>query len=458
MLKPIFRSCTTMLLGTALLMWGSLAHASLSIQFAEPQWTFLLNNTPLRETQAQLKPEERAFAKTIQPLLAEGQYQKVISAFSKRKLEGDSPALQLLRGQVLLTLKRPKEAKVALNVAITQMPDLALAHRALSLIYLQQADYPQAQTHLTRALELGAIDAQLYAQMAYSNLQLNQPASAVAGYRNALLLQPQNRQWQDGLLYAFIRSQAWSQASALLTEMLAAHPKDAHLWLQRAQIALKQQHYTQAISSLEMALTYGDTSTTNGAQLAQLHMEHGSPARAVAILTQQMGQFVRATSTEQQPVYSTIARWLIIKQEWALLTKLLREVDKHKSKLTATQQSQLAGYRATMLLEKGQKKHAQTQLARALKLDATNGYALIVMAELLRSLNRPEQAALYYQRAEAMPEFRHRAQLGHAQLAINQRDYPQALQLLRKAHKHHPERHDLAANIRSLEQLIRQQE
>ena len=46
-----------------------------------------------------------------------------------------------------------------------------------------------------------------------------------------------------------------------------------------------------------------------------------------------------------------------------------------------------------------------------------------------------------------------RALLSHAQLAIDQQDYDQALLLLRKAYRRNPAREDLNQNIKTLERI-----
>ena len=214
--------------------------ASISISMQEPKWEFLLQNQPTLQTQAQLAAGESGFARQIQPLLATQNYSAVMKAFESRDLASDSVALKQLRGQVLLSLKRYPEAEQALQAALKSMPDLALAHRSLSMVYLLQKQYEPARKHLRRSLELGVADVQVYGQLAYINLQLGQPGSAIAGYQTALLLEPDNTQWQQGLLYALINSQAFDQAQGLLDSMLKANPQSADLWLQRGQIALRQ--------------------------------------------------------------------------------------------------------------------------------------------------------------------------------------------------------------------------
>ena len=77
------------------------------------------------------------------------------------------------------------------------------------------------------------------------------------------------------------------------------------------------------------------------------------------------------------------------------------------------------------------------------------------LAQLYRETKNTERAAMYYLRAEAVDGYAAQAMLGRAQLFINQRQYNEALTLLRKVYKSNPSRTDLLANIQSLENLLR---
>ncbi len=435
--------------------WASWSTADVRVTLVEPSWEFLQHNAPRGPNKAQLTSNEASFARTLQPLLAKADYAAVLELFGKRELRRDSPALRLLRGQVLLSMKRYGPAAEALLSALEDMPDLALAHRSLSLVYLAQKQYAQARTHLQRTIELGVADAQVYGQLAYVNLQLGRAASAVAGYQYALFLDDANGQWQQGLLYSLIQSQAFDQAQGLLDEMLQADFSNADLWLQRGQIALRQGRPQQAIASLETAIKLGDQQVDNLVTAVQLHIQSGSSRRAVALISQYQQQIL--ANDAAIPVLEQVASWLASQQEWANLQSLLTALDRQGS----TQSRQVSGrfnvHRAQLALAQGNTELALNKLGLALEFNPTDGEALLQLANLLQQQQFSERALLYYVRAEALDEFRERAQLGRAQLEIDRHNYAQALSILRLVVQANPQRSELLANIKSLEQLVRQQ-
>ncbi|MEL0649697.1 hypothetical protein V6248_20100, partial [Pseudoalteromonas agarivorans] len=71
-----------------------------------------------------------------------------------RDLNSDSTALNLFRAQVLLTLKVFSSAETAYLACLKAAQDLVKAHQGLSLLYMQEANYTKAQTHLVHSIEL----------------------------------------------------------------------------------------------------------------------------------------------------------------------------------------------------------------------------------------------------------------------------------------------------------------
>jgi len=71
-----------------------------------------------------------------------------------------------------------------------------------SIIHLKEKNNEKALSNLQQVVALGGQDGEVFSQLAYLHLQLKSPWSAVVGYRQALLLNPYNKAWQQGLLYA----------------------------------------------------------------------------------------------------------------------------------------------------------------------------------------------------------------------------------------------------------------
>ena len=444
----------------SLIVFTPFSLAEIHLQMADPDWQFLLDNRPLTGTNAQLKANERGFAQKIQPMLAKQNYAGVLQAFAERPIENDSAALRQLRGQVLLSQQLYDKAEQALKAALHAMPNLALAHRSLSMVYMQKKDYPQARTHLQRSIELGVADAQVYGQLAFVNLQMGQGASAVAGYQQALFMDAGNLQWQQGLLYALTNSHALDQAQALVEEMLQADSGNADLWLLRSHIALQRDNQKDALNSLEMAFSLGENTPENFAMAAQLHLQQGSQQRAVELLSNNLAQLDAENKKSMLATIDQVVAWLAFQKNWTAVSQMMNALDKVDNKaqsIPSFYQARFDVYRAQLALAKGDDTQVKRWLIKAVKTDPTHGDALLALGNFYKTHNQLDRALMYLVRAEAIPEFKERALLSRAQLEIDRKAYPEALRLLRQVAQLNPGRGDIVANIRSLENLVRNQ-
>lgn len=433
------------------------ASAEIVIKLKEPDWQFILSSQSLTQTTAKIQHSEIEFSQQIKPLLVAQDYEAVMREFSQRDITKDSAALCQLRGQVQLMLEQYEEAEKSLQRALSLLPEMALAHRNLGMVYMMTQSYQKAQQHLKKTIELGVSDSQLFGQLAYINVQLGYPASAVAGYQNALFLEPNNIQWQQGLLYAFINSHAFDQAQALLEQMLQSDIENAQLWLQRGQLALKKERFPQAISSLEMALILDKKNVENIVTTAQLHIQSGSSRRAVNLMVNNMSLFFNKQDGQKVAVLEQISAWLTNQEDWPKLKDLLSAVDSNREKLSKSYQAKFDVYHAKMAIAKHELTTAKKRLQQALKNDPSHGEALLTLANLLKQEQRDEQALRYFVRAQALIDYKERALIGQAQLEIDRQKYSQALRLLHQVIKFNPARRDVLVNIQSLESIVRNQ-
>ncbi|MFV0276928.1 MAG: tetratricopeptide repeat protein [Parahaliea sp.] len=423
--------------------------ANLSIKLPQPEWILNTGTEPLREREAGLKPEEQKLAVELRPLVREGNYRAALERLNQADTATFSAALTFVQAQLYLSLGELPRARDAYLATLEKMPDFDRAHRALAAVYLQQGKQAQARKHLTRALVLGANDAQLYGQLAYLNLQERSPWSAISGYQQALFLDPDNPQWRRGLLLALVASRHFEAARALIEEALASDPDDAGLWLQYSNLALNTDDPTGALASLEMAARLGRLEPDNIMVLAQLHLQEGSLDRGVSLLRDNLE---RLDDHHAGNLVQTL-QWLVQRDEAGAARQLIAGLGAPGIRLNQRERSQLLTAQGKLQQLAQQPERATGSLEQAIKLDPANGDALLALAEQLGKGN-PYRASTLFERAAALPAYEERARLGRARLAVSQGDYPLALDNLLRAQQLNPHRANLAANIASLERMV----
>lgn len=442
---------------------------NIKIKQLVPVWVMTTGAQPLSQRDAKLLPVEQSLALALRPLLDKKDYAASLNAIAQaRKKDYQpkplitlSPALLQVQGQIQLSLNQYEQAKQSFLAAIKQLPDFIRAHKSLAVVYIKEKNHQQARQHLVKTISLGEGDAQLYGYLAYINLQLSTPWSAIAGYKQALFLEPDNKQWQQGLLYSLISAKDNQAAKAMLNEMLQKTPNDAHLWLQRSRISLDNNTPLDALTSMEMAFRLGNNDADNLIATAQLHLNYGSISRAAELMTklltqwQQQNVFYQVKNSGHFNAIESVIAWLIYENHWEEATLLLKQCKQFNSQLTDLQQSQLKLHSAQLL---GKTKEQITQLLEeAIKLTPTNGQTLIALAEHYQKYKNYTQAQLLLVRAASLPSFANRAYINHAQIYIELKNYQQAAKMLRKALKLNPSRQDLIQNINLLDRMYNSQ-
>ncbi|MDT8397404.1 MAG: tetratricopeptide repeat protein [Pseudomonadales bacterium] len=429
--------------------------AELQISLPEPEWLLAPVSQPLTQREAGLQPREQGLATRLSPLLTAADYPAALKVI-EAEIDPDSlnpyakfsPGLNFVIGQILLATEQTDRAEAALLAALQQLPDFVRAHQALGLLYLRAERYVKAREHISKAATLGGTNAALFGYLGYVNQQTNNFWGAIGAYQQALMLEHDNRQWQQGLLYALMETRQFGSALALVDELLALNDSEPGLWLYRARIALQMEDDELALTSLELAIRLGDTTLANLQACAQLHLRIGSMPRAIELLKASLVAGVDYNYIDQ------ILAFLIPQEQWAYAGELLAGVRQDWSRLSVQEKSQVLNREASLALADGRQTDALAALQQAIELDPGNAEALLQLAGVYAKDRRYIQAELLYQRASAHDSAKERALLGNAQLAIDQVDYPRALSLLREVSGRNPARVDLRENIRLLENLV----
>ncbi len=445
-----------LLLSMLLSVFFSINSHSKSLLLPVPKPELLLPSiaAPLEQREAKITPLEYPLAQQLRPLLDNSQYMEVLKLIEKHQSQTEtiSPALHLLTAQIRMQLKQTDAAEKSYLAALKQMPDLVRAHQGLSILYMSTKQTKKSQKHLIRAISLGLGNSQSYAQLGYLNMQLNSPLSAVSAYQQALMLEPDDQNIQQGLLFALIGSKQLAPASSLLDGLLRESPSKIELWLQRANLALESKDNEKALSSMEVAIRLGDKTPATRQLVAQLHLSQQNYSRAVILLS----ELIQLEQLKMSD-FDKLIGWLLQEKKWLYAGKLLTEMKTNNQQHSSYDKSRLFHYEGVLAKSKGIISQAKKLFKQAINTDPGNGDALISLASLLMDQNDFTYAELLYQRAERLQAVRLQAMLGRAQIYVNQQDYRQALNLLRETKKAFPTQHGLEDNIHTLASIVNNQ-
>lgn len=356
-----------------------------------------------------------------------------------------SASMLYVIGHSYFSLGRYLPAETAFELALRALPDHVRAHESLGMLYLRTERYADARGHLARAVQLGRNTAHVHAALGYLEQKTRHYWAAASAFQRALVLEPGHESAQRGLLHALTESHEVAKARALVEQLLRDEPDDSDLWLYRARTALAADERAVALASLETALRLGDDSIANRQSCAVLQMESGNIARAIDLMRGPAARGLEFRLVDQA------LGWLANENEWDDYRELSDSVD--RAALGAVEQSRLLTRRASLALRDGNRGAARTALQEALALDPSNADALMALGRIYRAEGDYARAGLVFQRASSYAAVRENALIAHAEIAIDQEDFDDALELLRGVVDRNPARTDLRRNIDLLEEI-----
>ena len=416
--------------------------------FVLPQFT-----GPYREREASVAPEEYETAERLRSLLDSGQRDQVLKELNTYYDLELSPAMLTLKAQVYFSLKMYDDALRTYQAVLARKPELVRVHADLGQLYLLREDYPKAREHFAKAISFGSNSALILGQLGYINLMQHGAFSAISSYQQAMALEPDNQQWQQGLLSALIQAKMYPAAMALLQELITQRPNDAQLWLNKAALALSSDQSADALVALEMAMLLGEDNIKNIKTAAQLHLQLNSFPRALELIS----KHVKSTSLDMAQLNEYLM-WLGQTEMWDYAEQLLNNVEPQLSSLSNTDQSLYYAHRARIQHIQNHPELAEHFYVLALDKNPADGDTLLSYAEFSASQKHYVKAELLYTRAESIPTSNKQALLGRAQLYITTKDFHSALVQLKRAFNKFPDLYELKEKIETIENIVRAQD
>ncbi len=321
------------------------------------------------------------------------------------------------------------------ELALTKFPDYRRAHRNMGFALAQEGRYDEATKSLTKALNLGAVDASIYGLLGYSYLNDGKTLSAEAAYMNALLMDPENQDWKLGLIKSYIARSSYSEAIALLDEVLAKNPESANLWSLQANVYLQMEDNAKAAINFEMLRKLGKASLANLMLLGDIYMldealEMALPVYMDAIDKDGVNDISRSLRASEI---------LVSRGAWSESEALFAKIKQvHQGVMSDEEEAKLLRLESKVAIANGEGERALAVLEQIISKNPLDGEALLLAGEFYSQEGQKEKAIFRYEMAAKISGFEADAWLKHAQLLVRQQDYNEALELLRKAQKVNP--------------------
>lgn len=319
------------------------------------------------------------------------------------------------------------------ELALSKFPDFRRAHQQLGFALAQEERYEEAAKSLTKALNLGTRNAAVYGLLGFSYLNLGKHISAEIAYLNALLLAPEIQDWKLGLIKSYIARENYSQAIALLDEVLAENPESAGLWALQANVFLQMEDNQRAAVNFETLRKMGKATLADLMLLGDIYMLDGALELALPI-------YLDAIEKDGDVRRSLRAAEILVGQgAWTEAEQLFGKIkEHHQDAMSGEEEAKLLKLESQAAIANGEGEKALAVLERIVSKNPLDGEALLLAGEFYDQAGESAKAVFRYEMAAKISGFEADAWLKHAQLLIRQQKYNPALELLQKAQKINP--------------------
>lgn len=134
------------------------------------------------------------------------------------------------RGYFFETFKRPAQAILEYQLALTHNPRFAKAAACLAHLYASLGQYAQAERYFTETVRLAPLDADMHFNLGYVYDQQGKAEQAIAAFEEAVRLKPaQDRAWY-GMGMAHAKLGRHEEAAKALEEAARLQPMNEHAW------------------------------------------------------------------------------------------------------------------------------------------------------------------------------------------------------------------------------------
>lgn len=314
--------------------------------------------------------------------------------------------------------------------AVRKYPNFRRAHKNLGLVLVQDGKFKEAIPAISKALALGDVDGRSYGLLGYSYLteQLYYPAEAA--YRQAILMQPNVRDWKLGLARCLVETQDYAGAIALFDSLIKQEPDNKDFWLLQANAFIGKEETMQASKNLEVVRRMGGATVTTLTMLGDIYMNHNYPKLALSAYLEALKLSGNKNSQSLMRASKLFTQTGNMEQAKTMIAQLRQQVG---ANLSAQDDLELLTLEAKIARAEGDDAKALESLTKIVERDALNGDALIELGNYYADQDDMARAITRYEQAQLIRKYERPALIAHGQALIRKGNYKEALVLLNRA-------------------------
>jgi len=343
-----------------------------------------------------------------------------------------SPALFFTLANMQLQENELAAAIANYRKAIQDFPNFLRAYKNLGLALIQNGDFAEATQVIVKSIELGEANGDTFGLLGFCYLNKGEYGPALEAYRQATLLNPENREWFVGKAEALMRTENYREAIATFEYLIELDPdKDAYYTsMANAYVALNEPMVAAHI--LEVVFREGKPGVAVLNLLGDIYLNNLMPELA---LRPYMAAFDLEGGSISTSRITRTAKALMQRSFYPSAAAFLDRAETYLEDqgAFADSRAEFLNLRAELALGQGQSAEAAAILEEVIQVEPMNGNALLLLGNYHFRNGDYEEAEFYYERATRIDRVAVDALIQSARLHVQSKDYAKAIDRLRDA-------------------------
>lgn len=325
-------------------------------------------------------------------------------------------------------------AEVEYLAAMDKFPSFQRAWNGLGLTRFRTGDYEGALTALAKSIELGANDSATFGILGYCHLKQGNLKSAEVAYDLAILKDPSNTEWTEGLGQIYMETERYQEARLVFEQLSREYPDDVEYWMLQANTWLSMDEPLKTARCIEIAQLIGKVDSEAMFLLGNIYLKEGVFERAKDVYLATLGGDL---DLDESRVLNAM-NYLVSRNQFNTARQMMSRMEKPQDTWSRKSKSLYYSIKADVAVADSQIKIAEVSYQLSLEFEPFSGSTLMKLAQLHIESNRSEKALYLLERAEREKSHAFPALMLKAQMMINAKRFSDTLPLLERAIKLRP--------------------
>lgn len=349
-----------------------------------------------------------------------------------------SAAFDFIGANFYAELKQTKNAVKFYDQAAKKFPNFLRAHRNGAIMKVQLGSFTAARESFTKAINLGAKDGVVMGLLGLCYVSTEQYISAETAYREAIVLQPDVKDWQLGLAKALSLQGKNEETIAVIEQILTTEPDNEILWTVQANAYLGREDAEMSVAIHEIIDRLGKSTADSLVYMGNVYMSRDLNDLALTYFQ----RAIKKDDSLKAEVHISVAESLMGRGAFPQSEETLKAVKVQYKDLNADDSLRVLRLESQLAIAQNQGEKVIPILEKLIERDPLDGQALLMLADFYSGKDDIDSYArsdLYFKRATKVSEYEVRALISWAQSYVGRKMFGKAIPLLETANVKQPQ-------------------